>query len=63
MPKEPKKEGDPDSESKDEEDIENLSRYTGEGEEDIVQREKNAEKLMKLRAKQKKEQEEEEYAR
>jgi hypothetical protein len=51
MPKEPKKEGDPDSESKDEEDIENLSRYTGEGEEDIVQREKNAEKLMKLRAK------------
>ena len=63
MPKEPKKEGDPDSESEDEEDIENLSRYTGEGEEDIVQREKNAEKLMKLRAKQKKEQEEEEYAR
>jgi uncharacterized protein with gpF-like domain len=49
--KEPKKEGDPDSESEDEEDIENLSRYTGEGEEDIVQREKNAEKLMKLRAK------------
>lgn len=63
MPKEPKKEGDPDSESEDEEDIENLSRYTGEGEEDIVQREKNAQKLMKLRAKQKKEQEEEEYAR
>ena len=31
--------------------IENLSRYTGEGEEDVVEREKNAEKLMRLRAK------------
>jgi hypothetical protein len=31
--------------------IENLSRYTGEGEEDVAEREKNAEKLMRLRAK------------
>jgi len=62
--KPPKKEGEPESdEEDDEEDEEGLSKYTGEGEEDVEKREKNAEELMKQRALWKKQQEEEEYAR